>query len=468
MTIGIFLLFFLFLFYGFAYFSYQHGKVRSALVFIMLVGLGLRLFSALDPMLHPWDERYHALVAKNMMTDPFVPKLYPEIALTYDYKNWTANHIWLHKQPLPLWTMAASMKIFGVSEFTLRLPSVLLSTFCIFLTFWMGRFLSNSERVGLLAAFLLSINGLVIELASGRVSTDHVDTFFMFLVLLSLFFILLNIKDAKKVWLVLASVFCGLAILTKWLPGLIVFPLYLVINFRQKKYSALVWEMVLMGVVTTMIALPWQWYASSTFPLEYGWEQDYNTLHLFEGLEGHGKPWWYFIDRIRITINELIYLVFGWFIYWIYKSKKRYAEHLFLLAWILIPFLIFSAAATKMQGYLLFTFPAWFIVMGMFMEKLFLAQPAASRLKKVYHLVIGIIMILALRYGLERVKPFEDHSKERKLKMELTEKNYPPNTIRFGVEHPIEWMFYNEGLAYPIEVSAQVKDSLSAEGWLVY
>lgn len=149
-------------------------------------------------MLHPWDERYHALVAKNMMNNPFVPKLYPDHIIDYDYKDWAANKIWVHKQPVPLWSMAASMKIFGVSEFTLRLPSVLLSTLSIFLTFWIGRFLSSSERVGLIAAFLLSINGLTIELASGRVATDHVDTFFMSLVTLSVFFILLNLKKGKR------------------------------------------------------------------------------------------------------------------------------------------------------------------------------------------------------------------------------------------------------------------------------
>ncbi len=468
MYTGIFILFFLFLFYGLSFLSYRHGNIKLALVAIILAGLGLRLFCALDPMLHPWDERYHGLVAKNMMTDPFVPKLYPEQVLSYDYKNWTANYVWLHKQPLPLWTMAASMKIFGVSEFTLRLPSILLSTFSIFLTFWIGRFLSSSERVGLLAAFFLSINGLVIELASGRVSTDHVDTFFMLLILMSLFFILLNVKRAKKIWLTLAGVFCGLAILTKWLPGLIVFPLYLIINFKHKKYLELFLEMVWMLFVTILVALPWQWYAYANFPLEYNWEQDYNTLHLFEGLEGHGQPWWYFIDRIRITINELIYLVFGWFVFQIFKSKKINKEHLFLLTWLLIPFLIFSAAATKMQGYLLFTFPGWFIVMGMFIEKLLTVQPTSSKLKKGYLLIVGAMMILALRYGLERVKPLEDHSAERSMKIKLTQKKYSPNTVLFGVEHPIEWMFYNEGLAYPMEVEQGVKDSLKAEGWLVY
>lgn len=419
-------------------------------------------------MLHPWDERYHALVAKNMMTDPFAPKLYSEAILDYDFKNWTANKIWLHKQPFPLWTMAWSMKMFGVGTFTLRLPSILLSTMSIFLTFWIGRFLSNSERVGLIAAFLLSINGLVIELASGRVSTDHIDTFFMFLITFSLFFILLNVKNAKKRWLLLAGGTCGLAILTKWLPGLIVFPLYLMINFKAKKNSKLVSEMILMGMVTLLVALPWQIYASSTFPFTYQWEQEYNTLHLTESLEGHGQPWWYFVDRIRITINELIYLIFGWFVYQMIKEKTFRRSHLFLMAWVVIPFVIFSLAATKMQGYLLFTFPAWFIITGMFVEHLLTVSSSSEVAKKIYWLVIGATFILAIRYGLERVKPFADQTEERLLKKQLTKTRHPTNTVIFNEAHPIEWMFYNDGVAYPGRPEDSVVDSLRGEGWIVH
>jgi len=41
--------------------------------------LGVRIFAAmLDPFLNTWDEQFHALVAKNMMANPFKPMLYAE------------------------------------------------------------------------------------------------------------------------------------------------------------------------------------------------------------------------------------------------------------------------------------------------------------------------------------------------------------------------------------------------------
>src|SRR4051812_1318969 len=92
---------------------------------LTVLGLALRCYMAgLDPFLHEWDECFHALVARNMMDHPLVPMLRKGQLLPYDYQQWVGNTVWLHKQPLFLWQMALSMKLFGVSEFALRLPSI--------------------------------------------------------------------------------------------------------------------------------------------------------------------------------------------------------------------------------------------------------------------------------------------------------------------------------------------------------
>ena len=49
---------------------YQRGQLRSAVVALMCAAFGLHLAVAvLDPFLHDWDERFHALVAKNLLLD---------------------------------------------------------------------------------------------------------------------------------------------------------------------------------------------------------------------------------------------------------------------------------------------------------------------------------------------------------------------------------------------------------------
>ncbi|MBP7274522.1 MAG: glycosyltransferase family 39 protein, partial [Saprospiraceae bacterium] len=439
--------------YGLSYFAYRRGHVYLALFFIIFAGLSIRLFCSSDPMLHTWDERYHALVAKNIIEQPFVPKLYKEHVIDFDYKNWTANEVWLHKQPIPLWSMALSMKLFGISEFTLRLPSVLLSTISIFLTFCIALLLFNSPKTGLLAAFFQSINGLVIELASGRVATDHIDTFFLFFVELSIFFILLNVKRINKIFLFLGGIACGLAILTKWLPALIIFLLYLIITPKSKCNSnQLFTDLIVLGSATLLVALPWQIYAQMTFPLAYQWELQFNKRHFTEGLEGNGQPWWYFINRIRITVNEMIYIILLWFGYYTSQKSELRKENLFLLIYMAIPFLVFSVAKTKMQGYLLFTFPAYFIIIGLFIETLLFRKtitPRQSTLYKVNVLIVVAIFSLAVRYSLERVKPFKTYHQESLAKKELQGITFPAKAVLFNIHCPIELMFYTDCIAYP-------------------
>ncbi len=450
---GLSIILFVFALYFLAFFAFSKGRLKYALLLIVFTGFGLRLFCSLDPMLHAWDERYHALVAKNTIENPFEPKLYKKHHIDFDYKNWAGNEIWLHKQPIPIWSMAISMKLFGMSEFSVRLPSLLLSTLSILLTFFIGRILFSSQLIGLIAAFLQSINGLIIEISSGRVATDHIDTFFLFFIELSLFFIIFNLQKKKPILLIAAGISCGLAILTKWLPALIVLPLFLILNYQKKSNPDLLKELFLLIIPILIVSVPWQIYAFSNFPIEYQWEQNHNLLHLMEGLDGHGQPWWYFINKIRIVVNELIYLILIWFAYFLLKRREFIRENLFLLVYFLVPFCFFSFAQTKMQGYLLFSFPAYFIIFGLFFNetmRMKIVNLYDLRLYRFRVLFAICILILALRYGIERVKPFDKKEIEKLSKTELINAEFPPNTILFNAPCPIEIMFYTDCIAYKI------------------
>lgn len=73
-------------------------RTRYAVVLLLLGAFGIRMFmAALDPFLNVWDEQFHVLVAKNMMTHPFEPMLYRYHVVPYDLGNWPMSHIWLHK-----------------------------------------------------------------------------------------------------------------------------------------------------------------------------------------------------------------------------------------------------------------------------------------------------------------------------------------------------------------------------------
>ena len=125
--------------------SFVKGKERQALLLLVLGGLFLRVFTASDFYLHDWDERFHALVAKNVIDNPLKPTLYQNPILEYDFRNWSGNHVWVHKQPLPIWTMAGSLALFGFNEIALRLPSIFISSLAIVLVFQIAKHFFNAK-----------------------------------------------------------------------------------------------------------------------------------------------------------------------------------------------------------------------------------------------------------------------------------------------------------------------------------
>ncbi len=337
--IAFILIYLLFAFVCFRF--YKKANWSFCLVSIIVLGISLRVVVAFDPFLHFWDERYHALVAKNLLDYPFKPMLYSIPLLEYDYKNWAGNHIWLHKQPVPLWAMALSLWTFGKSAFAVRIPSIILSSLGIVFTYKIGKHLF-SQKVAIIAAFLFSINGLILELSGGRQATDHIDIFFLGFITIAVYCALKFAATNKGIFNFLCGVFLGLAILSKWLPALIVLPISILALLQSGKLTmkeiARPFLILLLTVVVT--TLPWQLYIHNSFPLEAAREGNYNLLHFTSVLKPHGHPIYYHFDRMRIIFGELIYLPVIWLI-WITVKKKNNYKYWILLIWIIIPFVFF-------------------------------------------------------------------------------------------------------------------------------
>lgn len=158
------------------------NKYTWAVLLLFLGALSIHFFAGLlDPFLNLWDERIHALVAKHLVNDPLYPVLYADPVVDIPYDRWDRFHIWLHKQPLFLWQIAISFKIFGYSELALRLPNIILSSILTLLAYRVGKLLISS-RMGYYTAFLTSTSFYIIQLVSGQEGMDHNDMSFTFYV----------------------------------------------------------------------------------------------------------------------------------------------------------------------------------------------------------------------------------------------------------------------------------------------
>jgi hypothetical protein len=456
------------------------------------------MYAGSDLFLHTWDERYHALVAKHLALHPLVPTLYDHPLLPYDYRDWRANHVWLHKPPLALWLMAASMRLLGTDEIAMRLPSLLLSALGVFLTWVIGAHLCG-RRVGLLAAAFQATNGYLLQLPGGRVAVDHVDNALLFFVELAIFLAVLQARSRRHWWAWLPAIGAatGLAVLAKWLPGLLPIPVWMAMTHaappssgapldggasgadrrqRRADWGRLLGGLAVIAAVCMAVVLPWQLYIRHAFPLEARWESAYNLKHLLVPIEGLGGSPLYHLLHMPRFFGELIYLPVAWFLVQLVQLLRRSragplqrpADPLPpLAAWLLLPYVAFSFAATKLGGYVMVAAPALFIVEASFWFWLWDRRPARQPDRRRRALaatltwgVLILLPLLPLRYTVERLKirPSYDRNPPwvRALR-ELPARLGPGPVVLFHLDRPLEAMFYTpytayEGLPSPLEI----------------
>jgi 4-amino-4-deoxy-L-arabinose transferase len=497
-----------------AYAAAHNVGPRAALAVILLVAASLRLFASGDRYLHEWDERYHALVAKNLIASPFVPTLYRVALLDYDYRDWLANHVWLHKPPLTLWLMAISMKVFGVNELAARLPSLVFGTLSVGLTFLIARHLI-SESVALLAAGLHAINGLLLDLGAGRMATDHPDTMLIFLVTLGAYLALrascdrpdpgVSAPDTEAAraatqavrWsptaLTLVGLCTGAAVLTKSIVAGLVPVLWLVLVWRRLPARRVLLGLSIIAATATALAGPWIAYVLRAFPREATAVGLQNWLHVVTPLDGHGHgPLWY-LYRLGRDYGELVYVPVAWFVLSpAARARVRGRGWAFLAAWLIVTYAAFSLAATKMPGYIAIAAPAIFIVTALFCEyvRSALALSAAAPPRphslpdaatprwpggtrpRAIRIAAWTLLLLVLglpaRYAIERLRPSPSREREKSWVQPLRELDarFPDErVVLFNCERPIEAMFYSSHIAYPQRPSAAEIERVERAGY---
>ena len=448
----------------------RHRFHNAALV-IALAAFLIRAYAGADLALHPWDERYHALVAKNLIANPLMPTLRVDPVLDYDFRNWASNHVWLHKPPLALWLQAASMRMFGVSEWPMRFPSLLVSTFAVLTTYGIGRVLM-SPPVGLMAATFHAIHGFSVDLAAGRRATDHVDTLLIFIVEAGLLLALLALRKRPRAAGVFLGVAVGLAYLTKSFLSLLMLPIWAAMRLQTARAGGIAKELGTAACVGIAIAAPWTIYTMRAFPLESAYESAAALRHITEVMENQGGPAWTYLWEMPRFFGELVWIPLGAAVLLVMQGRGTPA-HRALLLWVAIPYGLFSMFATKMPAYIMIAAPAIFLLQADFWLRLSERKTAASA-RGVRALLAACLFVLALlpaRYLLGPTGPLERRERNPVWAQQLRALNQQIGANRaviFNVPTHIETMFYTPYLAYDFPATPAQADDLRRRGYVVY
>jgi len=379
-------------------FFIQKKKPNYALLSILFLGLLLRISLAWKFELNTWDEQFHALVSKNMLTNPLKPMLYPTSIPFLDPSNWTFCNLWLSKPPLTFWVIALSLKTFGINEIGLRLPSIIFGSACIYLTFKIGVLLFN-QKIGLLAAFFHAINGIYLEVNSGKMSADHVDTLYLFLCELTIFYFLKNMISLSKKHFIIIGCLAGLAFMTKWIMAFLIFLIIIPIIFYVQKKKAFI-PIIIIITSFTVVSSPWILYLFFNFPIEFKiflvqlFEPIYKTTHI------DNISLLYYFSEIRMSLSEIVYIPLIFLLY--YSIKKPSISRFILSVWILLPMILLSFFTFKKNTYILTIAPAIFILIALFLR--FILQILIKYHKIVNYILVISIFSFPIRNSIERLK----------------------------------------------------------------
>jgi dolichyl-phosphate-mannose--protein O-mannosyl transferase len=201
---------------------------KILLIVILFFAFITRIWQLHFPEQYIFDEVYHGATSKLIAHND--PRAYewwhpgPEPNTAID---------WLHP-PLAKYTQAIGILIFGENTFGWRISSAVFGVGVIYLTFVLAKKLFN-EEVGLMAAFIASLDGLL--LTQSRIAMNDIHVTFFILLTLIVYLIYREkatqlqcskaIKRQSKIktqitqksvsrWLFLTGISAGLAMGSKW------------------------------------------------------------------------------------------------------------------------------------------------------------------------------------------------------------------------------------------------------------
>ncbi len=455
-------------------FFHVKGKGPAAAVFLAITSLLIFSFAALlDPFLNLWDERFHALVGKNLMHHPLMPTLYDDPVVGMAYDRWDRYHIWIHKQPLFLWQIALSFKIFGVSEFALRIPDIILGAALVFAGYRSGRALVN-ERTGYVTGILIMTSLYLMELVAGRQELDHNDFSFLAYISLSIWSLIEYRRTNRRYWIFLTGAFSGFAILCKWVVGLLVYLGWFAINIQLRKVRPKDYlDLATALLVTILIALPWQVLTFSWYPAEAAQTYGLNLRHFTFPLDGHHGSFLYHFEKINLIYGGFAAILILPSFFFLYRNSKDKPMAAAMFVMTLAIYLFFSLAATKMPSFTIVAAMMVFIALAALLDQALIFISGFIKGKQTGNLIfaVSVIFLVLLRFDMSALH--EKHSPENQYSKMLIHNrsvfrslDLPPNAVLFNVRgrHYIEAMFYTGLPAYNFIPTAGQCDELKSRG----
>lgn len=302
-----------------------------------------------------------------------------EILLLNDWVTPHENFLPVLDKPMFFyWLVAFSYKIFGIAEWSARLPSAMFALGCLWLVYrfsrrWWGPWPA-------LWSVLILLTSVEFFLLARIVIFDTTLTFWVTLALCS-FYSALHAENekAKTLYCLFLYGALGVGTLIKGLIGLVIPGMVgFVYLLLKKKWSNLQSLYLLPGALLCFVVIAsWYLWVDARNPgyLRYYFWDEHFTRYLTDDFK-RDNPWFYFF--MVVAAGFLPWTLFLPFV-GEYLWQKRDDKNIFLVLWVALPFLFFSFSSSKLPQYLLPIYPPLALLSGQTMANLFNERESNGR-----------------------------------------------------------------------------------------
>lgn len=271
------------------------------------------------------------------------------------------------KPILIYWLQAASVSLFGWSEWVLRLPSAIAASFWIIAIFYFLR--ARTETQTALFGALIAASSAAVLIIGRAATADALLNLFLALAMLDIYRNYESPSTAKKMRVYL---WMGLAVLTKGPVGIIIPLIVSLLFYAWEKRMTAWWQAILCyrgWVIFLSVVLPW-------YILEYvdqgqafidGFILKHNVSRFSSTMEGHGGTIFYYVGAIFLVVLPFSGAIFSTLKnalrLWTESPLNRY-----LLLWFLFVFLLFSFSNTQLPHYILYGCTPLFLIWAIYSD----------------------------------------------------------------------------------------------------
>jgi len=319
------------------------------------------------------------------------------------------------------WMVALSFRMFGVSEWAARLPVALAASATVFALFATLMLVAPAKELPHLRVGRALLGSTVLALSPGWLGWGRSSVTDMFLAsgisLALLGFVLAHFAREERPWqrplgYVALAVFCGIAVLAKGpvgllLPGLVMLVFWVLNGTVLEQLRSTPW--IPLVLLFLGVAAPWYGMATAANGSEFlGRFLGFSNLERFTTvIYDHPGPPWFYLPWVLI-------LLFPWSLFlpvacvrlrvwrlgvWRHSSPANDLPLIGLL-WLVVMVAFFSAAATKLPGYILPALPGGALLVALLFAPLTPGQASLAggmRLTGwINALVLGLMALAAV------------------------------------------------------------------------